>query len=128
MNKVRVDKWLWAIRIYKTRTLSSHQCKSNQVKVNGKKAKASTDVETGDVIECTKEGFHLKLEVTTIIEKRVGAAIAVKCYKDLTPEDEYKKFDNWFVGKGKTEFRDKGLGRPTKKERREIDKFKFKSN
>lgn len=71
-----------------------------------------------------KGGHNLEFLVKTLIEKRVGAAIAVECYENLTPEEEMNKYKDWFVGKAGAEHRDQGVGRPTKRERREIDDFK----
>ena len=124
MKKVRVDKWLWAIRIFKSRTLAADVCKRNQVKVNGTTAKPSTTVEVGDTVEAKKEGFHMTYKVLKLIDKRVGAPIAVTCYDNLTPEEELSKFQDWYIGKANGERREKGAGRPTKRERRDLDKFK----
>ena len=71
-----------------------------------------------------KNGFNFTFEVVDLIQKRVGAPIAQKCYIDHTPEEELNKFSDWFIGKRGVEAREKGTGRPTKKERREIDDFK----
>lgn len=124
MEKVRVDKWLWAIRIFKSRTLASDVCKRNQVKVNGATAKPSTTIEVGDTVEAKKEGFHMTYKVLKLLQKRVGAPVAITCYEDLTPQEELNKFKDWYVGKANNERREKGAGRPTKRERRDIDKFK----
>jgi len=123
-GKVRVDKWLWAIRIFKSRSLATKVAKEGKIAINGKKAKPSSSVEVGDRLTVSKIGYNFQFEVIKIIGKRVGAPIAVECYVDHTPEDELRKYDRWFVGKGRAEIREKGAGRPTKKERREIDDFK----
>ena len=125
LEKVRVDKWLWSVRIFKSRTMATDACKGGRVMVNGAKVKASYMLERGAHVEVKKNGFNLQFKVIDLIQKRVGAPIAVKCYEDLTPEEEKNKFADWFIGKGKSEFRDKGLGRPTKRDRRSIDKFKW---
>lgn len=124
MNKVRVDKWLWAVRIFKSRTLAGNTVRQGKVRVNDAPVKPSTGVEVGDRITVQKNGFNLQFEVTKLIEKRVGAPIAVTCYVDHTPADELSKYKDWFVGKAGTEFREKGTGRPTKKNRRQINRFK----
>lgn len=123
-KKVRVDKWLWSVRIFKSRTQATSACKTGKVKVNEVVAKPSQAVEVGDHLHVRKNGFHLQFKVKELIKKRVGAPIAVTCYEDLTPEEELNKYNDWYVGKGKTERRAKGKGRPTKKERRQIDEFK----
>ena len=124
MEKTRIDKWLWSVRIFKTRTIATDACKSGRVKVQSKLAKPSSLVLVGEIVEVKKEGFHLKFRVEQIIEKRVGAPIAEKCYTNITPAEELNKYTEWFVGKSQPEIREKGAGRPTKKERREIDEFK----
>ena len=120
----RIDKWLWSVRIFKTRTLSGEKCKSGKVHINEKRVKASNEVKVNDLVRVRKEGFELQYKVLKIIQKRVGAPVAVTCYEDLTPEEELRKYQSWFVGKARPEIRGKGEGRPTKKQRREIDEFK----
>lgn len=124
MKKVRVDKWLWSIRIFKTRTLSTNSCKAGKIKINDSSIKPSYQLVGGETLQVVKNGFNLVIQVDSLINKRVSAPLAQECYTDLTPADELKKFDSWFIGKKGVEHRDKGLGRPTKKERREIEGFK----
>ena len=124
LKKVRVDKWLWSVRIFKSRTLATTACKKGKVRINGIALKPSYSLERGEVLEVKKDGFNLTFKVIDLLQKRVGAPIAQECYKDLTPEEELNKFNEWYVGKAKTEFREKGKGRPTKRERRQIDDFK----
>jgi ribosome-associated heat shock protein Hsp15 len=112
------------VRIFKTRTLASDSCKSGKVRLNDKRAKASTEVKIGDVVQAKKNGFNFEFKVLDVIQKRVGSPIALTCYEDVTPEEELKKYEAWFVGKAQPERRDKGEGRPTKKQRRTIDGFK----
>lgn len=123
--KVRVDKWLWAIRFFKTRTQATDSCRSGNVEIGDREAKASSLLQMRDVVKVRKNGIRYTIEVLRPIEKRVGAPIAQECFLDITPEEELLKFESWFAAKsGKPEFRDKGTGRPTKKERRLIDAFK----
>lgn len=124
MEKTRIDKWLWSVRIFKTRTIATDACKNGRVKIQSKLAKPSSLVLVGEIVEVKKEGFDLKFRVEQIIEKRVSAPIAEKCYTNITPAEELNKYTDWFVGKSQPEIREKGAGRPTKKERREIDEFK----
>ena len=124
MEKTRIDKWLWAVRIFKTRTLAANNCKKGNVKINDDKVKPSSNVQFADIVSVHKNGFNLSFQVEKIISKRVGAPLAIKCYSDLTPEEELNKFKHWFVGKGRPEIREKGAGRPTKKERRVLEDFK----
>jgi ribosome-associated heat shock protein Hsp15 len=123
-DKVRIDKWLWSVRIFKTRTLAANAVRNGKVKVNGQPTKASYLIQPGERLMVQKNGFNLEFEVVDLIEKRVGAPLAQKCYIDHTPEEELNKYKEWFVGKARPEFRERGAGRPTKKERREIEGFK----
>lgn len=124
LEKVRIDKWLWAVRIFKSRTLATDACKSGKVKMNEVNLKPSYLIQRGDVVQVRKEGFNLTFKVVDLLAKRVGAPQAVLCYENLTPEEELNKFKDWYVGKAASERREKGAGRPTKRERREIDRFK----
>lgn len=124
MSKVRVDKWLWSVRIFKSRTLATDQCKAGKVTVEGHKVKPSGTVAVGDLVEVQKNGYNFSFKVLKLIEKRVSAPLAQEAYADLTPDEELNKYESWFIGKGKAESRDRGTGRPTKKDRREIDIFK----
>jgi ribosome-associated heat shock protein Hsp15 len=122
--KMRVDKWLWTIRIFKSRTLSTDTCKSGKVKVNGKDVKPSAEVVIGDTVEVKKDGFMMQYRVRDIVPSRVSAVLAAPCYENITPEEELKKYDVWFLAKSGTEYRERGTGRPTKRDRRELDGFK----
>jgi ribosome-associated heat shock protein Hsp15 len=124
MEKVRIDKWLWSVRIFKSRTLAADACKEGKVKINTHSAKAAQTVQVGDTVEVKKEGFLLQFRVLALIEKRVSAPLAQVCYEDITPAAELNKYKSWFAGKAGAEFRNRGTGRPTKRERRVIDQFK----
>lgn len=123
-QSTRIDQWLWSVRIFKSRTKANEACKTGKVWINGVKVKPSTSIEVDDHIKVGKNRFLYEYIVRKIISKRVGAPEAITCYTDVTPEAELKKFEQWDVGKGQGEFREKGAGRPTKKERRAIEKFK----
>lgn len=124
-NKVRIDKWLWSVRIFKSRTIATDACKSGKVKINGETVKPSYLLAEGEIVWVRKEGFHFQYRAIQLIEKRVGAPIAVGCYEDITPEAEKKKYEEWFLGGTPVvEKRERGMGRPTKKERREMDDYK----
>ena len=123
-DKVRIDKWLWSVRIYKTRTQATEACKKSNIKIRSKAVKPSTLVSVEDLISVHKNGFNLTFKVLKLISKRVGAPLAVTCYENLTPESEMNKYSDWFIGKARPETREKGAGRPTKRERREIDTYK----
>lgn len=123
-NKVRIDKWLWSVRLFKSRSMATDACKAGKVKIKDSNVKPSYLVTSGEEIEVKKNGFNLTFKVLQIIEKRVSATLAAPCCEDLTPLEEINKYKEWFVGKAGAEFRQRGEGRPTKKERREIDDFK----
>ncbi len=125
MNKVRIDKWLWSIRIFKSRTLATDACKAGKVKIGNDNIKPSYQIAEGDIVTVKKEGFNFQFKALQLIEKRVGAPIAITCYEDVTPVEEKSKYAEWFLnGAPSLEKRERGVGRPTKKERREIDDFK----
>lgn len=123
-DSIRVDKWLWAVRIFKTRTQATTACKSGRVRIKEHSIKPSTLITSGVIIEVKKAGFNFVFQVEKIIAKRVGAALAQPCYKNLTPETELNKYKNWFIGKAPAEYRQRGSGRPTKTERRALEDFK----
>ena len=122
---VRIDKWLWAVRFYKTRSIASKACNAGKVKIDGKSVKPSKTIEVGDLIQYGKNGLKYQAKVLQLIEKRVGASEAVKCYEDLTPQSELEKLKEKPI---RSVFypRYEGKGRPTKKERRQWDKHSGK--
>jgi ribosome-associated heat shock protein Hsp15 len=124
MEKVRIDKWLWSVRIFKSRTIAADAIKAGKVKIGEQVAKPSDQVSAGQTVYVRKEGFNLEFLVKKLIEKRVGAPLARECYENLTPAEELNKYNDWFIGKSGVERRERGAGRPTKKERREIEQFK----
>lgn len=116
---IRIDKWLWAVRLFKTRTLASDACRNGHVQLNNAPIKPSKDVKVNDVLTIRIGAFTKTVKVTGIIANRVSAKLAVDFVEDLTPPEEYEKLkskkDDFFVK------RDRGTGRPTKKDRREMD-------
>lgn len=126
LEKVRIDKWLWSVRIFKSRSLATKVIQAGKVRINEKTVKPSYLVKRGERILVSKNGFDFQFEVVDLIQKRVGAPLAVKCYVDHTPAEELNKFKDWYIGKRGAEVREKGTGRPTKRERRDIDEFKEK--
>ena len=124
MEKVRLDKWLWSVRIFKTRSIAAEACKSGNVKNHKKSLKPSFMVAPNDLLFVKKNGFLLQYQVLKTITKRDSAPLAQECYIDLTPAEELNKYKDWFIGKARPEMREKGAGRPTKRERREIDDYK----
>lgn len=124
MQKVRVDKWLWSVRIFKSRTQATDACKSGKVRIGEDTVKPSYMIEEGETLLVKKDGYNLVYKAVKLINKRVGALISVECYENLTPEDELNKFKSWYIGKGAPERREKGAGRPTKRDRRDLNKYK----
>lgn len=124
VDKIRIDKWLWSVRIFKSRTMASDACKSGKIKLNEVVVKPSALVVAGNTIEVKRNGFNFSFKVVQLLKSRVSATLAAPCYINLTPEEELNKYKNWFIGKSGAEVRDRGTGRPTKKERREIEEYK----
>lgn len=116
---IRIDKWLWAIRVYKTRSLAADACKNGRVRLNDALAKPARTIKIGDIIEVRKSPIFYKYEVKELLKSRVGAKLVDQYYTDLTPQQEIIKLDMVKANLGG--YRDRGTGRPTKKERRLID-------
>lgn len=121
-EKLRVDKYLWAIRLFKTRSQAGDACDKGKVKIQGTSIKASRTVNIGDEFEVKTEHRKWIVKVTGLLEKRVQYAEAIKFYEDLTPPEELDriKFEAATFNTGK---RQSKIGRPTKKERRGLDGF-----
>ena len=124
MEKVRIDKWLWSVRIFKSRTQATDACKQKKISMGETNLKPSYLISVGDELMVKKNGFNFQFVVKKLIQKRVGASLAIECYDNTTPEEELFKYENWYIGKARPEWRERGSGRPTKKERRTIDDFK----
>ena len=123
MAKFRIDKWLWAVRIFKTRAISTDACNSGKVKIDGKSIKPSRSIKLNETITVQKGIVKFVYEVSGLIEKRVSAKIASENVNDLTSTEENFKMKAASAQPITT--RDKGMGRPTKKDRRNIDKLKW---
>jgi ribosome-associated heat shock protein Hsp15 len=124
LKKVRVDKWLWSVRIFKSRSMATDACKSGKVKINEVNVKPSYLLQREEVVHVKKNGFNMVYKVVDLLDRRVSATLAEPCYQNQTPEEELNKYNAWYIGKARPEIREKGAGRPTKRERREIDRFK----
>ncbi len=120
-NEARLDKWLWAARIYKTRTLAADACKNGRVTINGAQAKPSRTVKTGDEVGVKKSPITYTFRVKQAIEKRVGAKLLPDVLENITSAQQYELLEmsriSGFVGRAR------GTGRPTKKDRRALDEF-----
>ena len=123
MEKIeeRLDKFLWSIRVYKTRSEATEACKSGKVKVNGMESKPSKEIKENDIVEVRKGSVHYQYRVIIPIGNRQGAKSVYQYAEDITPQEELDKLNGPF----ETIFlkRDRGTGRPTKKERRDLEKF-----
>lgn len=121
MAEARIDKWLWAARIFKTRTIAADACKKGRVTINSAQVKASRMIKPGDVIEVRKSPITYSFKVLQAIEKRVGAKLVKNVLEDVTPREQYEILElskiSGFIDRAK------GTGRPTKKERRDLDNF-----
>ena len=120
-NEARIDKWLWAARIYKTRTLATDACRNGRISINGQQVKASRTVKVGDTVGVRKPPVTYSFRVPQTIEKRVGAKLLPQILENVTPPEQYEILEmsriSGFVDRAR------GTGRPTKKERRAIDDY-----
>ena len=121
-TEARIDKWLWAARIFKTRSIAAAACKKGQVSMGGTQLKASRMVKAGDVIDVRKAPITYSFRILQPIERRVGAKLIPEILENITTPDQYELLEmskiSGFVGRAK------GTGRPTKKERRSLDDFR----
>jgi len=121
MEYARLDRWLWAVRIYKTRGDAGSACRGSAVRLNGQIAKPSAKVRIGDMITARNKLFTRKIKVKALLVQRVGAARVPDYADDQTPESEYEKVREQRANA--RVFRHEGSGRPTKKDRRDIEKL-----
>ncbi|MEO6654109.1 MAG: RNA-binding S4 domain-containing protein [Ilumatobacteraceae bacterium] len=122
-EQVRIDQWLHAVRLTKTRSDAAHACRGGHVTINGKAAKPSTPVSIDDRVEAYLSKRERDVVVTRLLVKRVGAAVAAECFDDNSPPPpEREPSDGLFA------IRERGAGRPTKRDRRRIDRLRGRSN
>ena len=121
MNEARIDKWMWAVRIFKTRTIAAEACKKGRISINGALAKAARTVKPGDVIQVRKPPVTYSFKVLQPIEKRVGAKLVAEMMENVTTPEQYELLEmsriSGFVDRAR------GTGRPTKKDRRSMEEF-----
>src|SRR5690349_19477946 len=121
-EKLRLDKYLWSVRLFKTRSQAAEACDKGRVKYNGDAAKASKNVSVGDEYEVKTEAKRWRIKVTGLLHNRVQYAEAIKYYVDITPAEEIQRIQfqaaSFHTGK-----RPSKVGRPTKKQRRDLDEF-----
>ena len=119
--EARIDKWLWAVRLYKTRSMATDACKKGQITMNGLPMKPSKSIKEGDSINVRKPPVTYTFKVLQAIENRVGAKLVPEMLENLTPKEQYDILEmnriSGFVNRAR------GTGRPTKKDRRELDDF-----
>jgi ribosome-associated heat shock protein Hsp15 len=121
-EELRVDKWLWAVRLFKTRSLASDACRAGKVKINDMPVKPSRVLKTGDVISVSLPPIVKTVKVALLSGNRVSAKLVPQLMEDLTPPEEYAKLE--MRRETGFEFRQPGIGRPTKRQRREIEYLK----
>ena len=121
MSEARIDKWMWAVRIFKTRTIAAEACKKGRISINGALAKAARMVKPGDVIQVRKPPVTYSFKVLQTIEKRVGAKLVPEMMENITAPEQYELLEmskiSGFINRAK------GTGRPTKNDRRELEDF-----
>ncbi|EAQ41277.2 RNA-binding S4 domain-containing protein [Polaribacter sp. MED152] len=118
---MRIDKYLWCIRLFKTRSLATNACKKGQVKIDDANIKPSKEVFGNELIRVRKNQINYQIKVLDLPESRVGAKLVDLYRKDVTPKEEFQK--NELLKYSKDYYRKKGTGRPTKKDRRDIEGF-----
>lgn len=117
MEETRVDRWLWAVRLYRTRSAATEACRAGHVRVNGSPAKPAAPVRVGDRVGARAHGRDRVLEVVRVVDTRVGGPVAAGCVVDHSPPAPPRALSQ-------PGWRDDGAGRPTKKERRQLDRFR----
>jgi ribosome-associated heat shock protein Hsp15 len=120
-DSVRIDKWLWAVRVFKTRSQATEACKKGHITIGGLPVKPSRVVHQGEVVKVRKAPLTLHFKILALAEKRMSAKLTAGFIENITPPEEYEVMErnkqmNWVS-------RDRGTGRPTKKERRTLDDF-----
>ena len=120
-TSTRVDSWIWAVRLAKTRSAATAACRAGHVQVNGERAKAAQPVHIGDEVRLRNTDLERTVQVARLVAKRVGATVAVECLVDLTPPPPPRE------EVAATIQRDRGAGRPTKRERRDLEKLRGRS-
>ena len=121
LERVRIDKWLWAVRLYKSRSMASGACTAGHVKIGGHPVKPSRDAQVGEVIVTTSGPLHRTVKVIALLGQRVGAKVLSQYLEDLTPPEEYERA-RAERSQAAIQF-PQGWGRPTKKQRRQIDEL-----
>ncbi|HOH96540.1 MAG TPA: RNA-binding S4 domain-containing protein [Candidatus Enterocola sp.] len=120
-EEVRIDKWLWAVRLFKTRSIAADACKKGKIMMSGQNLKPSRTIKVGDIIQIRKSPIIYSFRVLALTENRLGAKLVPEYMENVTTPDQYELLEitkiSGFIN------RDKGTGRPTKKDRRDLDEF-----
>ncbi len=119
---LRIDKWLWEVRLFKSRSMATDACKAGKVKMDGSNIKASKEIKAGDIITVSLNPLFKTIKVIQFPKSRVNAKLVPDYMEDLTPQAEYDRVK--MINDTNSEYRDRGIGRPTKKQRRVIDQLK----
>ena len=122
VEDLRIDKWLWSVRLFKTRSQAAEGIKKGKVTINGKKVKASRIIKRGEVVDILRDSIHFSFKVKGLLGSRQSAKIVVDYLEEVTSAEEIEKFELKKAGRSSI-YREKGLGRPTKRERRVLDDF-----
>lgn len=122
MEGIRIDKYLWSVRVFKTRSLATDACRKGKVKIGELTVKPSHEVKADEIITIALQVFTKTIKVKALLKSRVSASLVSEYMEDLTPQEEYDKLKSRH--ETNHEFRPRGIGRPTKKERRLIEKLK----
>lgn len=117
----RIDKYLWAVRLFKTRSIASEQCKSQKVLVNDEPVKASRELKMGDILKVKKDTAVFSYRILDLLDKRVGAPLVKNYIENITPQDQLEKQKEYL--NAKKEFRDFTFGKPSKTDRRKLRNF-----
>jgi ribosome-associated heat shock protein Hsp15 len=117
----RIDKYLWAVRLFKTRSIASEQCKSQKVLVNDEPVKASRELKMGDILKVKKDTAVFSCRILDLLDKRVGAPLVKNYIENITPQDQLEKQKEYL--NAKKEFRDFTFGKPSKTDRRKLRNF-----
>lgn len=121
METVRIDKWLWAVRVFKTRTIAAEACKKGRILIDNNSVKPSRMIRVGDIVQVKKPPVTYSFKVIEISQKRMGAKLVPDFMENVTSQEEYEKLEmnkiSGFID------RQRGTGRPTKKDRRDMDQF-----
>ena len=120
-EQARIDKWLWAVRIYKTRSIAAEACKKGHISIGGRTAKPAHNIRVGDIVNVKKSPITYSFKVLKCAENRVGAKLVPELMENVTPKGQYEILEMSKIS-GFTD-RARGTGRPTKKERRDLDQF-----